>query len=114
MAKHYGENIYSVHLNITNPFIPNAENYKKLMDIADVPELKEQYQALSCDTKSFVSELIRTGRIHTAMLIQKMVDEGMDQYNVWDYILEQDDLISLVESQLDTSINDFIHISRLP
>ena len=39
-----------------------------------------------------------------------MVDKGMDQYNIWDYILEQDDLISLVESQLDTSINDFIHI----
>ena len=108
-AKRYGEYVYKVHLNIKNPFIPNIENYKKLMSVADIPELEEQYQILSFSTNSFINELIRTGRIHTAMLIQKMVDEKMDQYSVWDYILEQDDLIPLVQSQLKTGINSFIH-----
>jgi len=108
-AKNYGEYVYKVHLNIKNPFIPSVENYKKLMEVADIPQLKEQYQTLSYNTSSFINELIRTGRIHSAMLIQKMVDENMDQYSVWDYILEQDDLIPLVQSQLNTSMNMFIH-----
>lgn len=108
IASGYGRYLYKANIDLKNPFYATSENYIKLMNRFNNQDLKRIYSALRYDTKSFINELRRVGKVNAANLVEKMVEENMSPFQVWDYLFEQDDLIVNIQKQV-SSLNQFIH-----